>query len=77
MGLGCKKSNKILDHRFLRGKNGVSIFCLKHDRMPAVDRNTTAMFLNTRADQFYEIESEIKKKITKNYDKRNRSKMNL
>jgi len=27
------------------------------------------MFLNPQADQFYEIESEIKKKITKDYDK--------
>jgi hypothetical protein len=37
--------------------------------MSAVDRNTTAMFPNTQADQFYEIESKIKKKITKDYDK--------
>jgi len=69
MGLGYKKSNKTLGIVFLKGKNGISIFCLKHDRMSAVDRNTTAMFPNTQADQFYEIESKIKKKITKDYDK--------
>jgi len=27
------------------------------------------MFPNPQADQFYEIESEVKKKITKDYDK--------
>jgi hypothetical protein len=27
------------------------------------------MFLNTQVDQLYKIESEVKKMITKNYDK--------
>lgn len=37
--------------------------------MSAVDWNINTMFLNTQADQLYEMQSEVKRKITKDYEK--------
>ncbi len=50
----------------------MSIFVQNMTEMSMVASNADAMFLNTQADQLYEIHSEVKKKITRIMTKRNR-----